>query len=374
MKHVSRRILGREFLLLMSPLLAVGAVAFFFWWRGQSGPRLLPTPTPVSKVWFLPDNRIFAIGSSAVKGNTNVPTQLYVWDGRSGKLLINRMHDVQTRESSLSPDQKLWAYGVAAPATGAVVGIEVRNVRDFSLAIKSPVTLSQTRWNGERELDGYNFITRKFERYVVDEKNHRLKYVGSTLQDKNWPKLSPDGKWKVEREFGQENRFNYDDIRYSNTQDHSFYKREMIFRSSNPQLKTRRTSGNWNATRWTRDSKTFVGVVNLRPSEIKRDDIVRFDAETGTLSSVRLQSTEFNNWFDAEFSSEGRFLVSSREWGQVWEVWDARSGQLLRSIGKAVDKPQWSADATPRLSPDGKFWVRPTQKGVELWDLAKLAN
>lgn len=374
MKHVSRRILGRELLLLMSPLLAVGAVAFFFWWRAQSGPRLLETPTPVSKVWFLPDNRIFAIGSSAVKGNTNVPTQLYVWDARSEKLLISRMHDVQTRDSSLSPDEKLWVYGVAAPATGAVVGMEVRDIRDFSLVLKSPLTLSFTSWNGERELEGYNSATRKFERYTVDEKNHRLNYVGAKLKSKEWPKSSPDGKWKVEREVGQEHQFDYDDIRYSNTQNVYFYKREMIFRSSNGQFKTRRTLGNWNATRWTRDSKIFLGVVNLRPSDIKRDDIVRFDAATGTLSSVRLQGTDYNDWRNAEFSSDGHFLVSSRERGQIWEVWNARTGQLLRSIGKAVDKPNWSADATPRLSPDGKFWVRPTQKGVELWDLAKLAG
>ena len=204
----------------------------------------------------------------------------------------------------------------------------------------------------------------------MDEKSKTLKFLAAKKKDAGNAPDAPDNSWRVRYQSQKPIEFQFFQAGHANESKETLYSNALIFESQlKPPKPPQRIVGPLEARRWTSDSRTFMAVVHLGPFDFTRDDIVRFDAQSGQFSSVRLENTRFNNWYSSEFSSDGKFLVSSSEGGQIWQIWDARSGRLLRDIGQAVDKPDFIADDQPRLTSDGKFWLRPTKKGVEVWDL-----
>ncbi len=394
---MKRRPLSRiEWLLLISPLMALALVGAWWLWRERANANLLQSVERPLRAFGLPSGEVVAWAYPAAAfertpraASTRFDPVFLRWNVLNRKLSESRSVLFRPYNSTLSPDGKHFAVVnfPQNPFSKSAPWLEVRDVDDMSVA--------RVRWRGEGATlawtpDNRQIVACSGQARVYDATTGRL---GRTLSIRRWlpdgasihsVQFSPDGRLIAVREGTT--YIKSAPARFGNVTGTEGDIKGRLLIASWPSgvLKTRLPGDLWDCCAWTNGGRELLAVSRVRSGyNTLRAQITRYDLQTQHTRQIELKPLEswqkgwlYEGWslVQAAFSPDGRFLVAATDSGRGWLIWNASTGQVATVLApfKLGDNDRYRPDARPQFSFDGRFFLRPRLEGVELVDLRAL--
>lgn len=324
-----------------------------------------------------------AFAPNALPNSARTPVFLR-WNVRTRTLESQTTVAVRPSKTTLSPDGKKVAFLSEQPPNGrrGQYWIEVRNVASISI----PGVLWPT--NG---VIGNLSWTPDSRQVILCDKKMRVYEAATgnlqrTIEMRRWLSdgvcfqsltFSPDGNRAALLE-----RTDYlkgTPKPYGGTNDDGGIIKGRLLIVSWPGLKLQaKLPGDiWENCVWTKDGKQLAALTNVTSNFTNlQTKIARYDLATRRTSRAVLQRPEKIYYSDPlTFSPGGNYLVAAKSFKEgSWMVWDAQNGQLLGTIGtsKIFGNGSYPSPSVAQFSGDGRYLLRPTPAGVEMWELERL--